>query len=521
MSNKNTKVIEEGAVSVLKSFLRSIVNCDRIKEKIDYEVLENDKTPITDGFIRVDNKDIVIQLKGSVNVTKKMSIDVKYYNYASEQLLLFIYITGLKDESSAKIYYEFFTIEFLEKKLKGKYKQSKIQHNFTKELNGDTIVEFLTEFKQYHFDNPLKKMKTPREVFLNPNKYKVDFSVKLFKDSFASSNKIEKIVATNIDTGLKYGFSKENIMYLYTNEEENQIVIDDVIIPIKKEVLLNGNIKIKTRNFEILVDQEYNCTIQPTHIDYLNDHTLEELKLLEVLSESGFDKFEEFTNSIEVYEKNLELKNKVFSKINNSIRVKISEVEDLYNLLYNKVIREKTPYLQPYRLEDGVLFFKFNSENKMYELITNKDNVGIRVGTEEEKDLEPQLVIPLVCSMLLQDYSQQNLTLNINTKILNFDISESFIYFFKKIDKYTIEPSWFYLTLHNMYLLISSEETQKIMYELKDIMLKKEDKNILLNYYKLYLKVNKKLDEKDKEKLYRLSDLNEEELELRTKICNI
>ncbi len=128
MSNYNRN--ERKSVDRINKFLDKIE--DKHMIEIYREFTQNDKTPATDGFIRINNKEIAVQIKSRESENKKYDIAMKYFDYAKDNLLLFFYCDNISDGQCDSVYYEFFSRSFLENKLSGKTNQRKIRHTFTK-----------------------------------------------------------------------------------------------------------------------------------------------------------------------------------------------------------------------------------------------------------------------------------------------------------------------------------------------------------------------------------------------------
>lgn len=202
----SAEVIERKAVNALQNFIDDMGM--KTKVNICCNVQSNDKTKYTDGFIRIDNKTIEIQIKGKKNTLPKYSIDKKYYDYAKENLLLFIVVVDVFDKE--EIYYEFMSRSFLEMKLKGKSHQKTISHEFSKKLTPATFNEFCCEFEEEFKNRDKGKVKTIEDVSCIP---KIQFNGSLnYSSDVLFYDQIEFQVKELVDreTNLKYEFESSN-----------------------------------------------------------------------------------------------------------------------------------------------------------------------------------------------------------------------------------------------------------------------------------------------------------------------
>lgn len=120
--------IEKDAVYLIESMLFNI-NANSSSD-IKHDILSGDKTALTAGFIRINNKEISVLGKGTKNKTNKKSIERKYIEYAKENLLLYILVDDLESKQNPNIYYDFLSRNKLEQLLKGKPNQSSYSNIF-------------------------------------------------------------------------------------------------------------------------------------------------------------------------------------------------------------------------------------------------------------------------------------------------------------------------------------------------------------------------------------------------------
>lgn len=133
--------IEQGALKIFRDYLDE--HC------INYSLAENDKTPLLDGKIYIENVAYDVQIKG-VGKGSSHNIDLKYLEFAEKNFILYVIIDNvLVDTVESVIYYKTLNEHDIVKAMNNTVNISKNRLNFL-------ILNDITSFAQYVDDSFIK-----------------------------------------------------------------------------------------------------------------------------------------------------------------------------------------------------------------------------------------------------------------------------------------------------------------------------------------------------------------------------
>lgn len=379
----DNNIIERRAVNKLQEMLDEIN--DYCHANIVHDILYGDKTPGTDGFIRVNGKEIAIQVKGRKKQTDNMQIAKKYWKYAEENLLLFIMIDDLKERKNSNIYYEFLSREKLEKSLKGRRAQKTIKNTFKKQLNNVTHKEFIREFIE-EFDKRDEKKSVKFEDIITSGNLKVKVKIN-DGDSFNEGHSIKIQSFTDSDTGLTYKI-KDNpniISRIFALEEGQEIFeFEDIKIAFKKKVdHVTKNILLSDNHFEYtLFNNRETISIKFTPPRYVNDINIESLKfnkklLDELVGDLNSVEYNSTLNMLSKYEEY----NKMKEIIGSVVKIPLDSVDEVYNAITSCEPLNEYGHIK-YFIEDTTIDFYW--DEKLYQVIT-QDWCNVMISEEETR----------------------------------------------------------------------------------------------------------------------------------------
>ncbi len=267
---KQGLLIEKKACRVVEELLDDIIASNK---DLVFNISSNDKTPITDGFIRYKNNEIAIQLKGTKTNSTSYKVSDSYKNYVKNNNLLFIFVAGINPDKPSDNKNITINYQFLRKGREIK------PNNFTT-LNHNNSHVFLN-----HFDNLFRDLNHAELQFLNKQQQLSKRSSELNKQEELLNKKLKELNA--LESSIKNKNKRLDILLdnIIKNEDKPKEITgskyyrisyeNDKVIKDKNDFI---NYKLGDDNFNLLkklrFDSEYTKSLTKPIINIIDGNLI-------------------------------------------------------------------------------------------------------------------------------------------------------------------------------------------------------------------------------------------------------